>query len=103
SAMQAGKTKFRSVSRTHPGCVRPHNEDALIERADIGVWAVSDGMGGHAAGDVASARVVEAIRSLPLGRERAIVAAVRHALMTANDDLFRQGAASPERTMGATV
>jgi serine/threonine protein phosphatase PrpC len=99
--MHDGKLKFRSVWRTHAGCVRPHNEDALIERADIGVWAVSDGMGGHAAGDVASACVVGAIKAL--GGKLATAAAVRTALLKANDELFRQGAASPERTMGATV
>jgi len=71
--------KFRSVSRTHAGSVRPHNEDALIERGDIGIWAVSDGMGGHAAGDVASALVVGASRTgsgatNPFGRSRGLEA-----------------------------
>lgn len=94
-------TKFRSVARTHAGIVRSHNEDALIERGDIGIWAVSDGMGGHAAGDVASALVVSAIRSLSVSH--ATPAAVRETLKKANDDLFRRGGNSPDRTMGATV
>src|SRR6185295_3586599 len=50
---------------------------------------------------VASARVVSAIKAL--GGGRATAAVVRQALVQANEDLFRQGAASPERTMGATV
>jgi serine/threonine protein phosphatase PrpC len=99
--MHDGKLKFRSVSRTHAGSVRPHNEDALIERGDIGIWAVSDGMGGHAAGDVASALVVGAIREL--GPARPTPEVVGEALKRVNDELLRRAVSSPERTMGATV
>ena len=35
-----------------------------LERTDIGLWAVSDGMGGHSAGDVASALIVDSMRDL---------------------------------------
>ncbi len=99
--MHDGMTKFHSVARTHAGNVRSHNEDALIERGDIGLWAVSDGMGGHAKGDVASALVVTALRNL--ATPRATPGAVREVLKKANTELFRQGSSSPDRTMGATV
>ena len=44
--------------------VRKLNEDVYAERSDIGVWVVADGMGGHAAGEVASKAVTDAIMGL---------------------------------------
>jgi serine/threonine protein phosphatase PrpC len=46
---------------TNPGSVRPQNEDAILEKKDIDLWVVADGMGGHAAGNVASRMLIESL------------------------------------------
>jgi serine/threonine protein phosphatase Stp1 len=99
--MYDGRMTFRSVSRTHTGLVRSHNEDALVERSDVGLWAVSDGMGGHAAGDVASGLVVTALNGL--SKDRISPLGISQALEGVNDDLLARTAGAQDRTMGATV
>ena len=77
-----------SAGRTHPGTKRRHNEDALLVRADLGVWAVADGVGGHDAAAEASQTVVEQLGQLlnPLSFGGA-VDDITEALQTANATL----------------
>ncbi|MFO1138656.1 MAG: protein phosphatase 2C domain-containing protein [Paracoccus sp. (in: a-proteobacteria)] len=46
------------------GRVRQQNEDSIGAFPEFGLWVVADGMGGHAAGDVASRIIVEELGSL---------------------------------------
>jgi len=46
-----------------PGMRREGNEDAYAVRGDLGLYVVADGMGGHAAGEVASKLAIEAIEA----------------------------------------
>ncbi len=52
-----------AVARTDPGLKRKHNEDSFLVLEDLRVYAVADGMGRHAAGEVASRLAVDTIAS----------------------------------------
>ena len=58
---------INATAATHVGAVRKHNEDAVVARADLGLWAVADGAGGHGAGDEASAAIADALNAIPPG------------------------------------
>lgn len=55
--------RVSSAAASHPGLRREENEDSYCLRADIGLLVVADGMGGHAAGEVASRLAVETIET----------------------------------------
>jgi serine/threonine protein phosphatase PrpC len=52
---------IRFHARSHPGMVRPKNEDAMLADGKNGVFVVADGVGGRAAGEVASALAVDTV------------------------------------------
>ncbi|MEM6486928.1 MAG: protein phosphatase 2C domain-containing protein [Pseudomonadota bacterium] len=95
---------MRYTSRTHIGAVRKLNEDAIIARPEIGVFAVADGMGGHAAGDVAAQIVVEMLAMIPVGLGPSeLLQAVRGAIHEAHDEIRQESERRGGVTIGATV
>ncbi len=55
--------RISSAVLSHPGLRREENEDACCARADLGLYMVADGMGGHAAGEIASRLAVDAVEA----------------------------------------
>lgn len=96
---------FDCVSRTHVGLRRKVNEDSFMVRTERGLWAVADGMGGHEAGDVASAKVADALKSLPIvySLDELTEAAIG-ALVAVNRELIHLArSVDSQRTIGSTV
>ena len=94
---------MRYAVRSDIGLARADNEDAAYAGGRL--LAIADGMGGHAAGEVASAAVISALRPLdtqvPSGE---LLNALGHAVQRAEGTLREMVAANPSlRGMGTTV
>ncbi len=93
---------------THVGVVRSGNEDSFLLDFKHGVFIVADGMGGHAAGEVASEMAVEII-AREVGSLRGMTDAdaferIRSAIRIANQAIFeRTLAEADKRGMGTTT
>lgn len=87
---------------THPGRVRTRNEDSLMVLEGV-VYAVADGMGGHAAGEAASRIAVD--RLSELGALGALAPSdIATAICEANELILTSTVEHPERRgMGTTV
>lgn len=90
---------FRLFAKTHPGAVREHNEDAFYCDQDGGLAVVADGMGGYAAGEVASDITVKAMAELNPSADKLVAA-----LVECHQRIIAHAEAHPEsKGMGAAV
>jgi serine/threonine protein phosphatase PrpC len=95
---------FQSVSRTHAGTRRALNEDRLLEHGQAGLWAIADGMGGHANGEVAAARVIAALETVDHGASGfAYLDDLIAAVSAANAAIFEERAQTGAPMSGATL
>lgn len=94
-------TPLEFSAATHPGLKRDNNEDCFLSDPESGLWLVADGMGGHEAGEVASAIVRDTIEKLvhetgPFSLSEAIQTSHQTILTSAENGIGAVG-------MGSTV
>ena len=93
-----------AVMKTETGLVRKQNEDAAWFDENKGVFAVADGMGGHLAGEVASAMAIEKIRKMSEEEKTPSISALRRAILEANQSILDRAYEHDEcRGMGTTL
>ncbi|HEU4732676.1 MAG TPA: protein phosphatase 2C domain-containing protein [Kofleriaceae bacterium] len=104
---------------TDVGVVREHNEDSAYMEPANGFFIVADGMGGHAAGEVASAMAVDTVRKTLEGAHReiesfkraptdagrrALVQLLQSAVLSAHQAVFQRGQHEADKAgMGTTL
>ncbi|MBX3250690.1 MAG: cyclic nucleotide-binding domain-containing protein [Myxococcales bacterium] len=93
--------------QTDVGRTRGHNEDFFLSDPELGLFVVCDGMGGHAAGELASRMTAETVREvIGAGVDEAMDVAseqLRAAVERANQRVFELGVADrTKRGMGTT-
>ncbi|HEY2014206.1 MAG TPA: protein phosphatase 2C domain-containing protein [Bryobacteraceae bacterium] len=97
------KIIWNSGAATDTGRLRERNEDRYWMDAERGVYLVVDGVGGHAAGELAAETAVEAIRESVFDAEGPAEDRVRQAIARANNRIFELAQGDGERRGMACV
>jgi serine/threonine protein phosphatase PrpC len=116
---EASRVTLEAWLVTDVGIVREHNEDSAYMEPANGFFIVADGMGGHAAGEVASAMAVDTVRkTLEAARaeietfkrapsdtgRRGIVQLLQSAVLSAHQAVFQRGQHEADKAgMGTTL
>lgn len=98
-----GRARFRHGAASHAGHVRALNEDRYFTGPEMGIYAVADGMGGHEAGEVASAAVVESLATIGTAvTPTDLLARLEDRILRAHETIRRVGQARG-KTVGTTL
>jgi serine/threonine protein phosphatase PrpC len=116
---EASRVTLEAWLATDVGVVREHNEDSAYMEPANGFFIVADGMGGHAAGEVASAMAVDTVRKTLEGARkeidtfkraptdagrRGIVQLLQSAVLSAHQAVFQRGQHEADKAgMGTTL
>jgi serine/threonine protein phosphatase PrpC len=119
AADEATRVTLEAWLVTDVGIVRDHNEDSAFMEPSQGFFIVADGMGGHAAGEVASAMAVETVRATLEGAKpeieafkkspsdagrRGLVQLLQSAVLQAHQSVYQRGQAETDKQgMGTTL
>jgi serine/threonine protein phosphatase PrpC len=84
---------------THVGLRREHNEDTYYADAELGLWLVADGMGGHENGEVASALARDTLVQQVVGGQ-----SLARAIQIADEEIIQHSnRRSQALPMGTTI
>jgi serine/threonine protein phosphatase PrpC len=116
---EASRVTLEAWLVTDVGVVRDHNEDSAFMEPTKGFFIVADGMGGHAAGEVASAMAVDSVKKTLEGARteieafkkaptdagrRGIVQLLQNAVLGAHQAVYQRGQAEADKAgMGTTL
>jgi serine/threonine protein phosphatase PrpC len=92
----AVRARLRSAFASDTGRRRTNNEDRYYVDAERGIFAVIDGVGGHAAGEHAAEAAVEVLRERLERQTGTPEERLREAIALANNEIYRQSRSRPE-------
>ena len=105
--MSTDVVRYTAAALTDVGSKRPSNEDAFGYSAEQGVYVVCDGMGGAAAGEIASSMAVEVVLQGLSSRAQSQIPLehqVAEAIRAANEAIFARARNNPQLSgMGTTL
>ena len=104
--MATALVHYKAAAVSDKGRKRPSNEDSFGYSVEHGVYLVCDGMGGAAAGEIASSLAVDEVMRLMTAREagNALDEVIEEAISTANEAIFSRSQTNPRLNgMGTTL